>query len=295
RASSLEKRGKAALILSSPLPLLVRSSSGAALVGAPQLPLAAGWLPVAPASPFGKPAKPSRAELAGEERRQGGRAGKARKLFEGDRGSRKDETRLHGRELGERACFPPPSSTERRCLLSQVTKVDRAPPFISPFPEEASFKARSCVSWFLRQKTGLTELLADFSILCYIRPPFVHSSPSRMGKLGFYANFCSAVSRCEIQPSRTSLWKAFERGLCFLPTKTMMSVEGSTITSRIKNLLRSPSIKLRRSKPGTKRENISTKASWATGPWLSNSQPVDRMRNALAMPMPGLAKGGESR
>ncbi|KAG8126143.1 hypothetical protein E2320_021239, partial [Naja naja] len=59
---------------------------------------------------------------------------------------------------------------------------------------------------------------------------------------------------------RTSLWKAFERTLCFLPTKTMMSVEGSTITSRIKNLLRSPSIKLRRSKPGTKRENISTKA-----------------------------------
>ncbi|XP_070613499.1 mitogen-activated protein kinase-binding protein 1 isoform X3 [Erythrolamprus reginae] len=41
----------------------------------------------------------------------------------------------------------------------------------------------------------------------------------------------------------------------------MMSVEGSTITSRIKNLLRSPSIKLRRSKPGTKRENISTKVT----------------------------------
>ncbi|XP_054826893.1 mitogen-activated protein kinase-binding protein 1 isoform X2 [Eublepharis macularius] len=39
----------------------------------------------------------------------------------------------------------------------------------------------------------------------------------------------------------------------------MMSVEGSTITSRIKNLLRSPSIKLRRSKPGSKREDISTK------------------------------------
>ncbi|XP_062973759.1 mitogen-activated protein kinase-binding protein 1 isoform X2 [Elgaria multicarinata webbii] len=41
----------------------------------------------------------------------------------------------------------------------------------------------------------------------------------------------------------------------------MMSVEGSTITSRIKNLLRSPSIKLRRSKPGNKREDISTKVT----------------------------------
>ncbi|EMP39603.1 Mitogen-activated protein kinase-binding protein 1 [Chelonia mydas] len=41
----------------------------------------------------------------------------------------------------------------------------------------------------------------------------------------------------------------------------MMSVEGSTITSRIKNLLRSPSIKLRRSKPRSKREDISSK-SW---------------------------------
>ncbi|XP_032918033.1 mitogen-activated protein kinase-binding protein 1 isoform X4 [Catharus ustulatus] len=39
----------------------------------------------------------------------------------------------------------------------------------------------------------------------------------------------------------------------------MMSVEGSTITSRIKNLLRSPSIKLRRSKPGNKREDIGSK------------------------------------
>uniref|UniRef100_A0A8C3U0L0 Mitogen-activated protein kinase binding protein 1 n=1 Tax=Catharus ustulatus TaxID=91951 RepID=A0A8C3U0L0_CATUS len=38
-----------------------------------------------------------------------------------------------------------------------------------------------------------------------------------------------------------------------------MSVEGSTITSRIKNLLRSPSIKLRRSKPGNKREDIGSK------------------------------------
>lgn len=41
----------------------------------------------------------------------------------------------------------------------------------------------------------------------------------------------------------------------------MMSVEGSTITSRIKNLLRSPSIKLRRSKPGNKREDIGNKVS----------------------------------
>ncbi|XP_067152572.1 mitogen-activated protein kinase-binding protein 1 [Apteryx mantelli] len=41
----------------------------------------------------------------------------------------------------------------------------------------------------------------------------------------------------------------------------MMSVEGSTITSRIKNLLRSPSIKLRRSKPGNKREDIGGKVT----------------------------------
>ncbi|XP_075783309.1 mitogen-activated protein kinase-binding protein 1 isoform X4 [Pelodiscus sinensis] len=41
----------------------------------------------------------------------------------------------------------------------------------------------------------------------------------------------------------------------------MMSVEGSTITSRIKNLLRSPSIKLRRSKPRNKREDISNKVT----------------------------------
>nr|XP_016847572.1 PREDICTED: mitogen-activated protein kinase-binding protein 1 isoform X3 [Anolis carolinensis] len=41
----------------------------------------------------------------------------------------------------------------------------------------------------------------------------------------------------------------------------MMSVETSTITSRIKNLLRSPSIKLRRSKPGNKREDISSKVT----------------------------------
>ncbi|GAB0190405.1 mitogen-activated protein kinase-binding protein 1 [Grus japonensis] len=41
----------------------------------------------------------------------------------------------------------------------------------------------------------------------------------------------------------------------------MMSVEGSTITSRIKNLLRSPSIKLRRSKPGNKREDTGSKVT----------------------------------
>ncbi|XP_056666288.1 mitogen-activated protein kinase-binding protein 1 isoform X3 [Monodelphis domestica] len=41
----------------------------------------------------------------------------------------------------------------------------------------------------------------------------------------------------------------------------MMSVEGSTITSRIKNLLRSPSIKLRKSKAGNRREDISTKVT----------------------------------
>ncbi|NWT04972.1 MABP1 protein, partial [Mionectes macconnelli] len=40
-----------------------------------------------------------------------------------------------------------------------------------------------------------------------------------------------------------------------------MSVEGSTITSRIKNLLRSPSIKLRRSKTGNKREDIGSKVT----------------------------------
>ncbi|NWI18009.1 MABP1 protein, partial [Crypturellus soui] len=40
-----------------------------------------------------------------------------------------------------------------------------------------------------------------------------------------------------------------------------VSVEGSTITSRIKNLLRSPSIKLRRSKPGNKREDIGSKVT----------------------------------
>ncbi|XP_037358175.1 mitogen-activated protein kinase-binding protein 1 isoform X2 [Talpa occidentalis] len=39
----------------------------------------------------------------------------------------------------------------------------------------------------------------------------------------------------------------------------MMAVEGSTITSRIKNLLRSPSIKLRRSKAGNRREDLSSK------------------------------------
>lgn len=41
----------------------------------------------------------------------------------------------------------------------------------------------------------------------------------------------------------------------------MMAVEGSTITSRIKNLLRSPSIKLRRSKAGNRREDLGSKVS----------------------------------
>ncbi|ELW48133.1 Mitogen-activated protein kinase-binding protein 1 [Tupaia chinensis] len=41
----------------------------------------------------------------------------------------------------------------------------------------------------------------------------------------------------------------------------MMAVEGSTITSRLKNLLRSPSIKLRRSKTGTRREDLSSKVT----------------------------------
>uniref|UniRef100_F7I4K5 Mitogen-activated protein kinase-binding protein 1 n=1 Tax=Callithrix jacchus TaxID=9483 RepID=F7I4K5_CALJA len=40
-----------------------------------------------------------------------------------------------------------------------------------------------------------------------------------------------------------------------------MAMEGSTITSRIKNLLRSPSIKLRRSKPGNRREDLSSKVT----------------------------------
>ncbi|XP_023613270.1 mitogen-activated protein kinase-binding protein 1 isoform X5 [Myotis lucifugus] len=41
----------------------------------------------------------------------------------------------------------------------------------------------------------------------------------------------------------------------------MMAVEGSTITSRLKNLLRSPSIKLRRSKAGGRREDLSSKVT----------------------------------
>ncbi|XP_037595383.1 mitogen-activated protein kinase-binding protein 1 isoform X1 [Cebus imitator] len=40
-----------------------------------------------------------------------------------------------------------------------------------------------------------------------------------------------------------------------------MAVEGSTITSRLRNLLRSPSIKLRRSKPGNRREDLSSKVT----------------------------------
>ncbi|XP_028834005.1 LOW QUALITY PROTEIN: mitogen-activated protein kinase-binding protein 1 [Denticeps clupeoides] len=40
-----------------------------------------------------------------------------------------------------------------------------------------------------------------------------------------------------------------------------MTAEGSTIKNRIKNLLRSPSIKLRRNKPGTNKENLSKKVT----------------------------------
>ncbi|KAG9336380.1 hypothetical protein JZ751_002727 [Albula glossodonta] len=40
-----------------------------------------------------------------------------------------------------------------------------------------------------------------------------------------------------------------------------MTVEGSTIKSRIKNLLRSPSIKLRRNKPGSNKENLANKVT----------------------------------
>uniref|UniRef100_A0A3B3R6X2 Uncharacterized protein n=2 Tax=Paramormyrops kingsleyae TaxID=1676925 RepID=A0A3B3R6X2_9TELE len=40
-----------------------------------------------------------------------------------------------------------------------------------------------------------------------------------------------------------------------------MSVDGSTIKSRIKNLLRSPSIKLRRNKPGNNKENLANKVT----------------------------------
>lgn len=40
-----------------------------------------------------------------------------------------------------------------------------------------------------------------------------------------------------------------------------MTVENTTIKSRIKNLLRSPSIKLRRSKAGNNKENLSNKVT----------------------------------
>ncbi|XP_061093161.1 mitogen-activated protein kinase-binding protein 1 isoform X2 [Conger conger] len=40
-----------------------------------------------------------------------------------------------------------------------------------------------------------------------------------------------------------------------------MTVEGSTIKSRLKNLLRSPSIKLRRNKPGNNKENLANKVT----------------------------------
>lgn len=49
----------------------------------------------------------------------------------------------------------------------------------------------------------------------------------------------------------------------------MMAVEGSTITSRLKNLLRSPSIKLRRSKAGNRREDLSSKVSPSIGSYFS--------------------------
>ncbi|XDV42857.1 hypothetical protein PO909_011450 [Leuciscus waleckii] len=40
-----------------------------------------------------------------------------------------------------------------------------------------------------------------------------------------------------------------------------MTVENTTIKSRLKNLLRSPSIKLRRSKAGINKENLSNKVT----------------------------------
>ncbi|XP_041927863.1 mitogen-activated protein kinase-binding protein 1 isoform X3 [Alosa sapidissima] len=46
-----------------------------------------------------------------------------------------------------------------------------------------------------------------------------------------------------------------------LDKNSKMTVEGSTIKSRIKSLLRSPSIKLRRSKPGNNKENLSNKVT----------------------------------
>lgn len=54
----------------------------------------------------------------------------------------------------------------------------------------------------------------------------------------------------------SGLGQELSRGLLI-----MMAVEGSTITSRIKNLLRSPSIKLRRSKAGNRREDLSSKVT----------------------------------
>ncbi|KAL2099090.1 hypothetical protein ACEWY4_005570 [Coilia grayii] len=46
-----------------------------------------------------------------------------------------------------------------------------------------------------------------------------------------------------------------------LDKDSKMTVEGSTIKSRIKSLLRSPSIKLRRSKPGNNKQNLSNKVT----------------------------------
>lgn len=45
--------------------------------------------------------------------------------------------------------------------------------------------------------------------------------------------------------------------------QSKMTVENTTIKSRIKNLLRQPSIKLRRSKPGNNKENLSSKVQYA--------------------------------
>ena len=65
----------------------------------------------------------------------------------------------------------------------------------------------------------------------------------------------------------------------------MMAVEGSTITSRLKNLLRSPSIKLRRSKAGNRREDLSSKVSPSIGSYPFPTLPV------LLVPLPFLGRG----
>lgn len=50
-----------------------------------------------------------------------------------------------------------------------------------------------------------------------------------------------------------------------------MAVDGATITSRIRNLLRSPSIKLRRSKAGARREDLGSKVSASPCPCASGN------------------------